>query len=166
MADSLEIRIGDLRIILLDGIETAATRATASIENYVRQQSLMGVSDEIILQNLNDDLETGRLGLFKQFTGEVRDTITGGLHQATSLGELVEYGNQNGDGADMRWVAVGDDNSCDDCEARNGEIDTLQNWELRGLPASGFSVCQERCRCIIEPVEIPEHGAINLGAAA
>jgi len=119
----------------------------------------MGVSDEVILANLNDDLKTDRLGFFKAWKGEVRDTVVGGLHQASSIGQMVQYAKR-GKGKEYRWVAVGDKNMCKDCRERNGEVEDLETWELIGLPASGFSVCNERCRCILEPVEIEEHGAI------
>ena len=160
--DELEIRLGDLIIRLYAGVETASKRTTLSIEDYITQQRAMGVDDEVILENLNDDLRNDRFGFFKEFKGEVRDTVIGGLHQASSLGQFEQY-KKTADRQQYRWVAVGDKNSCRDCEERNGQVENLSTWELIGLPASGFSVCNERCRCIIEPDTIPEHGRIDLG---
>ena len=160
--DELEIRIGDLIIRLFSSVETASKRTALTIEDYIIQQRQMGVSDEVILQNLNDDLKTDRFGFFKAYKGELRDTVTGGLHQASSLGQFTQYA-KSGMTEIYRWVAVGDERSCGDCENRNGQEEDLETWELIGLPASGFSVCNERCRCIIEPVGVEAHGRIDLG---
>jgi hypothetical protein len=160
--DELEIRLGDLIIRLFSGVETASKRTALTIEDYIIQQRQMGVSDEVILQNLNDDLRTDRFGFFKSYKGELRDTVTGGLHQASSLGQFTQYAKR-GMQKMFRWVAVGDEHSCRDCEDRQGQVEDLETWELIGLPASGFSVCNERCRCILEPETIEEHGRIDLG---
>lgn len=157
--DELEIRLGDLIIRLFAGVETASKRTTLTVQDYIFQQRAMGVDDEVVLQNLNDDLKTDKFGFFKSFKGEVRDTMLGGLHQASSLGQFQKF-SESGTNKKYRWVAVGDENMCRDCKERNGQIETLEVWELIGLPASGFSVCNERCRCILEPEAIEEHGAI------
>lgn len=160
--DELEIRLGDLIIRLFAGVETASKRTSLTVEDYIIQQRSMGVDDEVILANLNEDLKTNRFGFFKEFKGEIRDTLVGGLHQASSLGQFTEYAKK-GMNEEFRWVDVGDKNSCKDCKERHGQIEMLETWELIGLPASGFSVCNERCRCILEPVAIEEHGRIDLG---
>jgi len=157
----LELKFGDLIFRINFGVETAAKRTQATIDDYILQQQTMGVTDEEILNNLNDDLKTDRLGLFKGFKNEVRDTVIGGLNQASSLGQFAEMSKQ-GMNSQYRWVAVGDKSSCDDCLQRHNRIETLEVWEAIGLPASGFSVCNERCRCILEPEVIPKHEKIIL----
>ena len=39
---------------------------------------------------------------------------------------------------------------CPDCAPRNGMKRTYSEWELVGLPKSGFSVCGGNCRCVID----------------
>jgi len=51
-----------------------------------------------------------------------------------------------------QWVCENDKESCKDCKERHGQTETMEVWELIGLPASGFSECNEQCRCMIEPV--------------
>ena len=152
--DTLEILLGDLRIILMQGIQASAEKTQLSIEQYIAQQQAMGVSDEAILANLNDDLTNDRFGFFKEFRGQVRDTIIGGIHQASSLGQFVENA-KNGLNKEFKWIldpTIEFKNHCEDCKMRYGQIETLQTWQLIGLPASGFSRCNQRCRCYLEPV--------------
>lgn len=44
---------------------------------------------------------------------------------------------------------------CEDCLDRKDEINTMEFWENIGLPKSGFSMCQEGCRCRLVIVEEP-----------
>lgn len=51
------------------------------------------------------------------------------------------------------WVAVVDNNTCDICEANNGEVKTLQEWIEIGQPRSGVCAGAERCRCVLVPAD-------------
>ena len=46
---------------------------------------------------------------------------------------------------------IGDGKVCVDCEKRQGETGTLEFFKTIGVPASGFSVCQGNCRCLLLP---------------
>ena len=70
-------------------------------------------------------------------------------------GFRVGQDNIYGDNVMMRWVSVGSPKICGDCAARIGQIDTWENWQAAGLPASGFSVCKENCYCQLIPEDIP-----------
>ena len=45
-------------------------------------------------------------------------------------------------------------NPCSDCKKRAGEVDTWDNWESRGMPSSGWSICKEYCYCQLMPADM------------
>lgn len=55
-----------------------------------------------------------------------------------------------------RWIAVMDDGTCDDCEARHGHEQTRAEWEADGLPGSKNTICNGRCRCQLMPADMFE----------
>jgi hypothetical protein len=49
-----------------------------------------------------------------------------------------------------KWVTVKDNKVCPDCTPRHGQVKSMKDWRLIGLPRSGWSVCRSRCRCVLE----------------
>jgi hypothetical protein len=41
--------------------------------------------------------------------------------------------------------------TCKDCLPRHGQTDSFQQWRLRGLPRTGWSVCTKNCMCMLIP---------------
>ena len=41
-------------------------------------------------------------------------------------------------------------NPCPDCVSRNGRVETLYEWNLLGLPKSGWSICGANCHCTLQ----------------
>jgi hypothetical protein len=41
--------------------------------------------------------------------------------------------------------------TCPDCLPRHGQIDSWERWAVRGLPRSGWSVCRDKCQCVLIP---------------
>ncbi len=50
-----------------------------------------------------------------------------------------------------RWQAVMDKATCDDCEARHGDVQTHEEWVADGEPGSRNLQCNGQCRCILVP---------------
>ena len=100
------------------------------------EQSIIGVLEQDFISN-------GRI--FGELRNSIKRGVVGGINQAfRSVGKMGEK---------LRWVTVSK-NVCDDCLSVSGEIDTLENWEGRGLPGSGWSICKEYCYCQLIPEDI------------
>ncbi len=127
------------------GIDVLATR----IEREIAILRGSGVGDRAIVQILSDDLRDGGR-IFGEFRNTIKRGIVGGVMQGFRIGQDNIYG----DSVMMRWVSVGSPRICDDCASRVGQIDTWENWQAEGLPASGFSVCKENCYCQLIPEDI------------
>ena len=128
------------------GIDIFNTR----IEREIAILRGAGVGDREIIRILDTDLRTGGR-IFGELRVLIKRGIVGGIMQGFRIGQ----DNIFGDSVMMRWVSVGSPRICDDCESRVGQIDTWANWEVEGLPASGFSVCKENCYCQLVPEDIP-----------
>ena len=116
-----------------------------------------GISEAAIVDILgNDFAANGRI------FGEFRNTIKRGIISATMHASRVGQDRVYGDSVDMQWVSVGSPKICPDCEDRIGNIQSWDEWESLGLPASGFSVCKEFCYCQLIPASIPMPSALTL----
>ena len=100
------------------------------------EQSIIGVLEQDFISN-------GRI--FGELRNSIKRGVIGGINQAfrpaRQMGEV------------LRWVAVSK-NICDDCKSIAGEIDTWKNWQSRGVPGSGWSICREYCYCQLIPEDI------------
>ena len=106
------------------------------------------MSDEALAGILAADLST-----HGPIFGELRNSIVRGIvfgnNQFSRTGQIEVYG----DSIDLfRWVTIQGHRICDDCQGREGEIDTLDGWISRGMPGAGWSLCGGYCYCILVPV--------------
>lgn len=138
---NFEDELEQMMIVLQASAETLARR----LEDRVEQMMLSGMGEEAILDSLLRDLHgggpifSGVTGTFKSNTWRMVDNI--------SQGAVTEVN----DGED-RWEWITTSASpCEDCSPRHGEVDTYESWRDRGLPRSGFSVCDMHCKCILVP---------------
>tara|TARA_R100000388_G_C7129822_1_gene104886 strand:+ start:180 stop:407 length:228 start_codon:yes stop_codon:yes gene_type:complete len=64
---------------------------------------------------------------------------------------MAVYNQVVGGNADYRWVVARGVKHCEDCEDRSGEVRPFEEWVALGLPASGWSRCNFRCYCTLDP---------------
>lgn len=142
-----------LRITLTESMLFQAERATITVEQEINKLRDGGMSEEAIRRLLLQDLVSEESTIFGQFKNAMREEITGTMAQAFEAGVVDEFQAQTGGEAEYRWTTVGDADVCEDCEERAGAVRSLAEWRAIGLPKSGFSRCDRRCRCEITPVE-------------
>ena len=154
MAKKREVDEKDRRIL----IETAlglsydirifSERLGQEIDRLTRN----GLDEQSIIRVLEQDLATnGRI--FGELRNSIKRGVTGGINQAfRRAGEM---------GQSLKWIAISK-NLCDDCRSRAGEVDTWDNWEARGMPASGWSICKEYCYCQLMPESLDIDDTITI----
>ena len=145
-----ELEENDQNLIRLIALGVAFDIAvfTTRIERLVLTLRGTGVSDEALAGILAADLST-----HGPIFGELRNSIVRGIvfgnNQFSRTGQIEVYG----DSIDLfRWVTIQGHRICDDCQGREGEIDTLDGWISRGMPGAGWSLCGGYCYCILVPV--------------
>lgn len=138
----------DLQITMANLISTSATQTALSIEELVTTMRASGMANVAIKQTLLNDLNSGGQ-LFGAFRNKIKNTVKNGVEfssNGSANGSFTKAGVQ-----EFKWISVGDNKVCPDCEGRHGETGTMEFFETIGLPASGFSVCTTNCRCQLVP---------------
>ena len=137
-----------MEIIVGTQLSNVAAQTTLDIQGIVTSMQASGMSNSAIKDTLMADL-TGGGRLFGNYRNQVKNTVKTGIGMAgnnASRSTFTKAGVEQ-----FQWVSVGDGKVCPDCEPRHGEVEELKYWELIGLPQSGFSVCQQNCRCQLVP---------------
>ena len=141
----------DERLLLWSAIGAAAAVDifAARIESEILRLRQANVADAEIARVLRDDFEN-RGRIFGEFANNLRSGVVSGTMQGARVGQDTVYGNR----LRFRWVSVGSNKICVDCQERIGRIETWEAWESIGLPATGFSICKEFCYCQLIPEDI------------
>ena len=131
------------------GATAAVDIFVTRIESEILRLRQANIGDGEILRIISTDFNgTGRI--FGEFTNNLRRGIVSGVMQGTRVGQNSVYGNS----VSFRWVSVGSNQICVDCQARIGQVEAWETWESLGLPATGFSVCKEFCYCQLVPEDV------------
>ena len=138
----------NMEIIVGTQLSNVAAQTTLDIQGIVTSMKASGMSNSAIKDTLMADL-TGGGRLFGNYRNQVKNTVKTGIGMAGSNASRSTFTKAGVD--QFQWVSVGDGKVCPDCEPRHGEVEDLKYWELIGLPQSGFSVCQQNCRCQLVP---------------
>lgn len=119
------------------------------VQQQIKAWAASGMSEANILDKLASDLAPGgvtfeaMMKAFQNAAGEVVDYLT------------IEQVHDEWTGPDQWiWISNTDENRCDDCAERHGEVKTWNEWQQWGLPGMGTTVCGWRCRCALEPFDI------------
>lgn len=131
-------------------LESAARRASITIESYIETRLLQGADAVLIEQELLADLNTGGR-IFGEFRNSIKATAHGNMRRVSDIGNYTE----NGIEIDYTWVTVQDSRVCPDCRPRHGIEKKFAAWEVEGTPRSGWSICRQHCRCFLASSEGP-----------
>lgn len=130
-------------------LSAAMERTAITIEEYIALRRLNGAIETDILSELLDDLNNGGR-IFGEFRNAIKATAHGNIGRISDIGQFSDHGV---DGA-YKWIVVSTPSRvCPDCKPRHGWERTWTEWEVLGLPKTGWSVCKEHCRCIMIPTE-------------
>lgn len=135
-----------LSIIIATQFSKIAAQTTLDLQGLITLMKSNGMADAAIKQALMNDLTTGGR-LFGSFRNQVKNTVRSGVRISANQASMALF-QQEGI-KEFVWVTVSK-NPCIDCDERKGEKATMEFWENVGVPASGFSVCQGNCKCILQ----------------
>ena len=139
-------------------LEGKAMRTSVTIEEYIQSRLAAGTSKAVVRKELLKDLESGGR-IFGEFSNGLKATAKGNTGRIRDMAEVSELGIED---IKYRWVAVLV-NTCPDCLARHNKVATWDEWEARGLPRTGATVCRENCKCMLLPAETTEIEPIKRG---
>ncbi|MBC8428086.1 MAG: hypothetical protein H8D94_01295 [Candidatus Pelagibacter sp.] len=134
---------------LTNKLKTDIAITVVEIQEVVNHMRVFGMSENDIVSTLSQDLiNQGRL--FGSFRNRIKNTVKNAVTMAAAAAQLDLY--QKANIKEFRWVTVSDTRVCPDCIIRHNRKETLETFKLIGLPQSGFSVCRDRCRCLLVPM--------------
>jgi hypothetical protein len=137
----------DAEIIISSGITASASKTAIDIEQIITQMRASGMTANEIRDVLLSDLnEGGRI--FGTYRNSIKATVSNGVEHSANRAYMKFYTEAGKE--DFRWVAISDSNLCPDCAGRDGDVQTIKYWRAAGMPKSGFSVCQDACRCVLQ----------------
>ena len=148
--DELSDFLNEASLVISLQIEQAVAKTVIDLETLIKRMRATGASNEAIKEVLVNDLKTGGR-IFGTFKNQFRATADFAVGRMSTYGQLYEYGKANI--KKFKWYAYNVDKACPDCVSRHGEIADYSEWEMRGVPRSGFSVCGVNCKCELLPVE-------------
>ena len=125
---------------------------TANIQSSIERLQFEGLTNPQIKQRLSTQYNN-KTGAFTALFNSTEDVIRYGIREGGRLGMMAVYNQIFGDNAEYRWIVARGVKHCEDCEARSGEVRPFSDWVAIGLPASGWSRCNFRCYCTLDPTE-------------
>lgn len=142
-----------MRFLQLE-VSNAVRVFETSIGITLDRLELGGVSDDVIVEvvtAMNGTTPTNQRPPFATLTNGVVRAARGAIKHVADAAILATVDNPQGDL--WTWVTIEDKRVCDDCLPRHGTEHTLAEWTALGKPQTGWSICQERCRCMLLPRE-------------
>lgn len=143
----IEKTLGGIALYMTIGLNHSVESTILDLESTIARMKATGMSDIAIEEAIMTDLANGEQ-IFGGFRAGMRNLLKNGIELA-ALHSLITGLTKRGVEI-FQWVTAGG-RICPDCLERHGDIGTLTHWESIGLPKSGFSVCNEHCRCILIP---------------
>ena len=126
-----------------------ANRAQIDLDTYVAQQATTLTPEQVRALVFGGSSVTRSLS--ESFITRITAVISGSYNQAWQSGMQETQERTSEGGARMYRWRTNSSNTCPDCAARNGRVQSWKTWELVGMPKSGFSVCGANCKCSLEP---------------
>lgn len=77
------------------------------------------------------------------------------LRREASATEIDEYKKSAKPDESWQWITISG-GPCPDCKIRAGVVMKLSDWEKRGLPGSGSTICRSSCMCKLIPASIAD----------
>lgn len=147
--------------LFVDSIQTKTNSFILDLSNYANKQAAMGLSDQQIINNLQEQIAT-ETGLFKVLKDEI-SKIMGQSVSMVSGGVFNTYITSKNKGKDLReWITVYSGNEstkhCETCLERHKDVKTLEEWQQIGTPDNPFFDVHLAfgvpCYCLLMPIEI------------
>tara|TARA_R110000824_G_scaffold252854_6_gene441672 strand:- start:5572 stop:6078 length:507 start_codon:yes stop_codon:yes gene_type:complete len=136
-----------IEVYLANSVQRTVDKTLIDLEDLIETMKFRGMANSEIRTVLKNDLrEGGRY--FGAFSNGLGRTVGNTVEEAGGVASRALF--EQAGVEQWQWQTAGV-NVCPDCKPRNGDIRTLDQWRLVGLPKSGFSVCGHSCQCTLVP---------------
>lgn len=143
----IDERLATLEIIIGLHAETVARKTALDLSLTIDTLRLTGADDSVIKNILLADLKEGGV-IFGTYRNAIKNTTGNAIQMASTEASRSVFESNNV--KEYTWI-TGGGNTCPDCLPRHGQVASYEEWEISGLPRSGFSVCGLHCGCTLVP---------------
>ena len=153
--ENLDEAIIALLVLLSANVQDEIDVAAAIISKDIRRMQRSGMETPEIVAVLEADILAGGGRFFGQLKNAVKSQLNLGITEAASIGKNLFLESEGVDSSLLKWrVTQSSTGPCQDCGPRAGQVRTREEWEIAGLPRSGFSVCRSDCLCDLDPIGV------------
>ena len=131
-----------------------ATEVQLALEEYIDSQ-VGRMSTEAIKEAVFEGGTTVASNAIKTFQSFISKLVHGTINDSWGQGTAEFQRTERPLETEYTWVNESA-KPCPDCAGRGGEKRPYSEWELVGLPRSGFSVCNKSCKCTLDSGEVIE----------
>lgn len=140
---------------------THTSRFTLQLANYINKQAALGISDEQIIKNLQEQIDA-ESGIVKTLIDDV-SKVFGQSVSMISNGVFNTLVSEQKRDKDLReWITVYAGNEsvkhCTTCLDRHKDVKTLAEWQQIGTPDNPFYDVHlsygTPCYCLLVPIDI------------
>jgi len=142
-----ELDLDKMEILVGIELEKNIKRFINDLEAAINRMQVNGMPEDEIKAVLIGDLTNGGR-IFGQLKNGIKNSISSAINIASNEAAIKVFTNAGV--KRFRWITVSS-NPCPDCVPRHGRVETMDYWRTVGLPGSGFSVCQNNCKCRLVP---------------
>lgn len=124
------------------------------IDIFFARAEAAGYTQKEILKQLVRAAEDGT-GPLSQFQKRVESVERDVLRREASASEIDEYRKVSQPNEKWEWITIST-KPCPDCQIRAGVVMTYDEWNDRGLPGEGRTICKTSCMCKLMPVSVAD----------
>jgi hypothetical protein len=123
-----------------------ANKTQIDVDDYLGGVEEYATSDSARALLTETSVMGNYLDAYRNHVGRILDET---LNEAAGEG-MHDYHEENGNMEELCTWRTQSGKPCPDCAGRDGQTRSRLEWELAGMPGSGFSVCGGNCKCIID----------------
>ena len=145
----MAVEVDRLEIIISAQMDKAIIDFKTSIKTRMVTLQASGMSRDAAIATLTAAQGAGASIAVNTYKNAMKNIVQNAVRGASNAQMVSRYTQTNV--KLFRWITVSGD-PCPQCLSRQGQVLTLRGWQEAGFPKSGFSVCDDNCKCILVPV--------------
>ena len=138
--------------VLFEELKKQAGILKSDIAIYKKNARAAGMSSKEILSDL---VKTGKnkTGQAQLFAKKMKMVASTAALRERNAAKIAAYSEKVKPTALWQWITISI-KPCPDCEARAGIVLKMIEWQSRGLPGAGATICFRRCYCQLIPWDV------------
>lgn len=141
--------ITDIIVRIGSQLAHESNRLQSDIDAYLGAVETSGMSREAISALVFEGESVTARAFTDSFRRRIISIIDSSINRSWGDGMISRQSSESPDDQLYTWRAESGD-PCPDCAGRNGDKRSLAEWQIAGLPRSGWSLCHQNCKCILD----------------